>query len=117
MPREKRVRHSLISSLSAACSSRARRARSMLTVSFATIVDLRNGLPDRRAARRAGRRNRRAVHVRSEEHTSELQSLMRISYAVFILKKYIPYFTNPIPTYFFLKQNITIYYTISTTSS
>src|SRR3546814_1334213 len=28
-----------------------------------------------------------AVLVRSEEHTSELQSLMRISYAVFCLKK------------------------------
>src|SRR3546814_5371087 len=28
-----------------------------------------------------------AQHVRSEEHTSELQSLMRISYAVFCLKK------------------------------
>src|SRR3546814_6767838 len=27
------------------------------------------------------------VEVRSEEHTSELQSLMRISYAVFCLKK------------------------------
>src|SRR3546814_8687211 len=27
------------------------------------------------------------VRVRSEEHTSELQSLMRISYAVFCLKK------------------------------
>src|SRR3546814_8361409 len=26
-------------------------------------------------------------HLRSEEHTSELQSLMRISYAVFCLKK------------------------------
>src|SRR3546814_7798143 len=26
-------------------------------------------------------------HLRSEEHTSELQSLMRISYAVFFLKK------------------------------
>src|SRR3546814_7076600 len=26
--------------------------------------------------------------IRSEEHTSELQSLMRISYAVFCLKKY-----------------------------
>src|SRR3546814_2592192 len=30
--------------------------------------------------------NRREI-VRSEEHTSELQSLMRISYAVFCLKK------------------------------
>src|SRR3546814_7698697 len=29
-------------------------------------------------------------HGRSEEHTSELQSLMRISYAVFCLKKKIP---------------------------
>src|SRR3546814_7777372 len=33
---------------------------------------------------RPGRERRRA---RSEEHTSELQSLMRISYAVFCLKK------------------------------
>src|SRR3546814_2334784 len=29
----------------------------------------------------------RTVQLRSEEHTSELQSLMRISYAVFCLKK------------------------------
>src|SRR3546814_7360566 len=28
-----------------------------------------------------------ALHMRSEEHTSELQSLMRISYAVFCLQK------------------------------
>src|SRR3546814_9237907 len=32
-------------------------------------------------------RPRFAVGYRSEEHTSELQSLMRISYAVFCLKK------------------------------
>src|SRR3546814_7550369 len=31
--------------------------------------------------------NRYVVDDRSEEHTSELQSLMRISYAVFCLKK------------------------------
>src|SRR3546814_7066520 len=30
---------------------------------------------------------RGTAHYRSEEHTSELQSLMRISYAVFCLKK------------------------------
>src|SRR3546814_5261248 len=30
-----------------------------------------------------------AAHVRSEEHTSELQSLMRLSYAVCCLKKQI----------------------------
>src|SRR3546814_1023071 len=34
-----------------------------------------------------GRRIRGDEAVRSEEHTSELQSLMRISYAVFCLKK------------------------------
>src|SRR3546814_5610123 len=32
-----------------------------------------------------------ASYGRSEEHTSELQSLMRISYAVFCLKKKKPY--------------------------
>src|SRR3546814_1495552 len=32
-------------------------------------------------------RCRACGHCRSEEHTSELQSLMRISYAVFCLKK------------------------------
>src|SRR3546814_7949026 len=31
------------------------------------------------------------LHPRSEEHTSELQSLMRISYAVFCLKKKIQF--------------------------
>src|SRR3546814_5958355 len=31
------------------------------------------------------------IPIRSEEHTSELQSLMRISYAVFCLKKKINY--------------------------
>src|SRR3546814_3892278 len=31
------------------------------------------------------------LSARSEEHTSELQSLMRISYAVFCLKKQKPY--------------------------
>src|SRR3546814_5003394 len=47
---------------------------------------------DRRTAQRAGRAagqgtGPRPRHHRSEEHTSELQSLMRISYAVFCLKK------------------------------
>src|SRR3546814_19712964 len=45
----------------------------------------------RKAARqqRAGRDDRLGIDIaaRSEEHTSELQSLMRISYAVFCLKK------------------------------
>src|SRR3546814_2386241 len=37
--------------------------------------------------RRAGQLSISAEQARSEEHTSELQSLMRISYAVFCLKK------------------------------
>src|SRR3546814_10283306 len=45
------------------------------------------------------RHNALAIHPatgqRSEEHTSELQSLMRISYAVFCLKKKIIKLTNP----------------------
>src|SRR3546814_10459688 len=50
---------------------------------------LRGGLPGAAAVRRAARGDGRLdVAVRrSEEHTSELQSLMRISYAVFCLKK------------------------------
>src|SRR3546814_9389180 len=43
----------------------------------------RRGGDGGRALRRAHDRTR----IRSEEHTSELQSLMRISYAVFCLKK------------------------------
>src|SRR3546814_7794242 len=35
----------------------------------------------------AERKRCEAMETRSEEHTSELQSLMRISYAVFCLKK------------------------------
>src|SRR3546814_1854803 len=45
-----------------------------LDVSLVDLIDQQ----DRKALRREGR---------SEEHTSELQSLMRISYAVFCLKK------------------------------
>src|SRR3546814_19888942 len=42
------------------------------------LVGARIGIDDRQAA---------MAEPRSEEHTSELQSLMRISYAVFCLKK------------------------------
>src|SRR3546814_8635338 len=50
-------------------------------------ADPRSGLPCLRAQdHRAAGREHRGAH-RSEEHTSELQSLMRISYAVFCLKK------------------------------
>src|SRR3546814_1829493 len=45
--------------------------------------------PEDRAAARLAAHADAALHqrARSEEHTSELQSLMRISYAVFCLKK------------------------------
>src|SRR3546814_9257267 len=39
------------------------------------------------AMQNANKASTRGVELRSEEHTSELQSLMRISYAVFCLKK------------------------------
>src|SRR3546814_1643517 len=42
---------------------------------------------DRRELRAAGHAGTSLHRLRSEEHTSELQSLMRISYAVFCLKK------------------------------
>src|SRR3546814_3763724 len=42
---------------------------------------------DERAAGMWGIRIKSVIGNRSEEHTSELQSLMRISYAVFCLKK------------------------------
>src|SRR3546814_2963880 len=42
---------------------------------------------DRLSAAPARARSLRPCRSRSEEHTSELQSLMRISYAVFCLKK------------------------------
>src|SRR3546814_6565524 len=51
-------------------------------------VDGRGAVPRTRRYERWGRRWRRgAMSDRSEEHTSELQSLMRISYAVFCLQK------------------------------
>src|SRR3546814_4393987 len=44
-------------------------------------------LVDTSRSRAPIRASRTAYAMRSEEHTSELQSLMRISYAVFCLKK------------------------------
>src|SRR3546814_2485693 len=66
--------------------------------SFATAISFRSGLlvPDGTGRRgpwflpASGVRHRGpgfGGRERSEEHTSELQSLMRISYAVFCLKK------------------------------
>src|SRR3546814_2680667 len=57
-------------------SRRARRIRQTMTYPF--IIDARVEEAAREGA---------VFALRSEEHTSELQSLMRISYAVFCLKK------------------------------
>src|SRR3546814_12285629 len=49
------------------------------------LLGRRHAWPEQRSQ---GFEQRRRLHLaRSEEHTSELQSLMRISYAVFCLKK------------------------------
>src|SRR3546814_1490569 len=53
----------------------------------ATAVRARDPRPARRDDHCQRQHARAADAARSEEHTSELQSLMRISYAVFCLKK------------------------------
>src|SRR3546814_5722407 len=52
---------------------------------------------------------RRPRHARSEEHTSELQSLMRISYAVFCLKKKKITYHGKYQIYIQLSNNYNIY--------
>src|SRR3546814_4706923 len=49
--------------------------------------DRARGSIDCRATAQRVDHRRELTDIRSEEHTSELQSLMRISYAVFCLKK------------------------------
>src|SRR3546814_5501272 len=52
-----------------------------------TVLDFRGDATTLSDAALARRRSEAEKDARSEEHTSELQSLMRISYAVFCLKK------------------------------
>src|SRR3546814_3824544 len=81
--------------------------RRYASVGDVIIVAVKDAIPDRRVKKgevhkavivrtskevrrqdgTAIRFDRNAAVLRSEEHTSELQSLMRISYAVFCLKK------------------------------
>src|SRR3546814_1224872 len=51
------------------------------------MLDKQSEMTAEKAAQYAAHTERLEERVRSEEHTSELQSLMRISYAVFCLKK------------------------------
>src|SRR3546814_1963840 len=66
--------HAEIAGMVPAAAERLRRRRRILQVALHHSIAAQHELADGRA-------------VRSEEHTSELQSLMRISYAVFCLKK------------------------------
>src|SRR3546814_1805073 len=68
---------------------RARFAQRQNQVFGCVAVTDREGFVQRRHRDQARMRQRlfRDLRTRSEEHTSELQSLMRISYAVFCLKK------------------------------
>src|SRR3546814_2284373 len=56
-----------------------RRSSAIVSISASAVANSRSALLSRRRSK--------AARIRSEEHTSELQSLMRISYAVFCLKK------------------------------
>src|SRR3546814_3657842 len=65
-------------------------ASMMLRDTVAACVLASNGSGSTPASRRSSSKAARMsdrISARSEEHTSELQSLMRISYAVFCLKK------------------------------
>src|SRR3546814_6465700 len=53
----------------------------------ALVLDGEPQVPGRRREQPEGGKRGQDALQRSEEHTSELQSLMRISYAVFCLKK------------------------------
>src|SRR3546814_6825868 len=65
--------------------------RNVAHITFAgAAVSHARSLPRRR------KQVRRNARSRSEEHTSELQSLMRISYAVFCLKKKKPHTNQPL---------------------
>src|SRR3546814_6785128 len=59
----------------------------LLDLGSAPVAAMRAVAVGRGARRRLEGRCGRGMVERSEEHTSELQSLMRISYAVFCLKK------------------------------
>src|SRR3546814_5234623 len=61
--------------------------QSVISVAELIVIPTRPSPHDLRAAGATVDLCERAGKPRSEEHTSELQSLMRISYAVFCLKK------------------------------
>src|SRR3546814_3755445 len=77
----------LIRTLRSGCSAIARRAKSSIAPAspMSSVIAAMCSRPA--IARSSASCRLPATITRSEEHTSELQSLMRISYAVFCLKK------------------------------
>src|SRR3546814_3203271 len=77
------------SNAGSSATSRQRGRESPSTARSAACCSSRGSRPHRPARRRSSEVHWHFVGFarRSEEHTSELQSLMRISYAVFCLKK------------------------------
>src|SRR3546814_5994590 len=94
--------------------SALREANMAQITNFAFIARLRSDASHHVIRYRNGRirQSGRGIVFRSEEHTSELQSLMRISYAVFCLQK--KYTTNRQHTYHILYKNSHIYTTNTT---
>src|SRR3546814_8109264 len=72
---------------SAGCAAAGRQPGTLSGSELSAIARHAGGGPDRPESQCAGGAGGFSVAHRSEEHTSELQSLMRISYAVFCLKK------------------------------
>src|SRR3546814_3836444 len=68
------------------CCTERRRTDRFALVGAASAASL-SSLPCEGRGRSQSKSSRLKPLLRSEEHTSELQSLMRISYAVFCLKK------------------------------
>src|SRR3546814_1202568 len=73
-----------------------------------TIFQQESPLVDSDASNKAADADAALQELRSEEHTSELQSLMRISYAVFCLKKKTQNITKKQDNHHTLKNSITI---------
>src|SRR3546814_3581654 len=69
------------------CGPRSRSSASITSVIERSLAPATEVLKASQKSRSTRRQSTRPPEMRSEEHTSELQSLMRSSYAVFCLKK------------------------------
>src|SRR3546814_7575960 len=81
------VPENLVDAVSAAQGALGAQPTAMIQPVLAAFIDEGHFATHVRRMRRLYATRQAALVARSEEHTSELQSLMRISYAVFCLKK------------------------------